>query len=86
MTRRAAQAITAILDKTEHSPGQPFRLVAHPDGKLSLTLDSVTEDDATFEEDGLVFLVTETPLHPSLQGSTLDTGETQDGAAIVLWR
>ena len=65
VTRRAAQAITAILDKTEHSPGQPFRLVAHPDGKLSLTLGSVTEDDATFIEDGLVFLVTETPLHPS---------------------
>ena len=87
-TDRALVDLRALLDDTEHEPGQLVRMVPDVDGNLHLVLDVPEKGDQVVEHQGEPLLVikksTAHHVREHMGGDTLDTRPGPDGPTLIV--
>ncbi len=84
ITGRAIAALKQMLDSMEHRPDQALRLRADADGKIALSLDAQRQGDSVVRHEDTSVLFIDPPVARTLQGRTLDVGETPGGSPLML--
>ena len=83
LTDSAGDHLIGLLEKANAPDDAAVRLVISDNG-LAMRADRPQPDDVTFEHNGKTVLIAQREVADALDGRTLDTTETPDGAGLTI--
>jgi len=84
VTDRAKELLKDILAPHRDDPDFGVRLIVKPHRQLGLVTSRKSPGDYVVEHEGLAVLLVEQELSGEVDGLTLDTKQTADGARLVI--
>lgn len=84
VTERAKEELRSILIASEADPDEGLRLLPRPGGGFVLTVGDELSGDLVIEYEGYKVLLIGIEYFRTLDGKTVDCGDTEDGTVLFV--